>query len=156
MTKYFFGGGQMKKLLLATSLIIAALAPSAHAAPVEVLIVVLDQSGVKSLHKQTLPNGECRKFLVMLRENIRGGKLPVVLTLHDPEATGEVISAHCVLPDGKVETVGLLPPTTDGCAVVLKTPDGFLNMRKAPTMKSPVLAKLHRGDRVTYDAGRDV
>jgi hypothetical protein len=99
----------MKKLLLATGLTIAALAPSAHAAPVEVLIVVLDQSGVKSLHKQTVPNGECRKFLSMLRENVRGDKLPT-LTLQDPEVTGEVISAHCVLPDGKVETVDLLPP----------------------------------------------
>ena len=101
----------MKKLLLATGLIIAAHAPSAHAAPVEVLIVVLDQSGVKSLHKQIVPNGECRKFLSMLRENIREvGKLPT-LTLQDPEVTGEVISAHCVPPDGKVETVDLLPPT---------------------------------------------
>jgi hypothetical protein len=45
----------------------------------------------------------------MLRENIRGDKLPT-LTLQDPEVTGEVISAHCVLPDGKVETVDLLPP----------------------------------------------
>jgi hypothetical protein len=26
--------------------------------------------------------------------------------------------------------------TEDGCAVVLKTPDGFLNLRKAPTTKS--------------------
>jgi hypothetical protein len=69
----------MKKLLLATGLIIAAHAPSAHAAPVEVLIVVLDQSGVKSLHKQIVPNGECRKFLSMLRENIREvGKLPTL------------------------------------------------------------------------------
>jgi hypothetical protein len=46
--------------------------------------------------------------------------------------------------------------TLDGCAVVLKTPDGFLNMRNEPSMKSPVLAKLHRGDRVIYDVGREV
>jgi hypothetical protein len=99
MTKYF---------LLATSLIIAALAPSAHAA--EILIAVLDQSGIKSLHKQTLPNGECRKVLVMLRKHIGEDKLPT-LTLQDPEVTGTVHPAHCVLPDGKIETVELLPPT---------------------------------------------
>jgi acyl CoA:acetate/3-ketoacid CoA transferase beta subunit len=34
--------------------------------------------------------------------------------------------------------------TADGCAVVLKTPDGFLNLRKAPTTSSEVVAKLNR------------
>ena len=45
-----------------TGLIIVVLASTAHAAPVEVLIAVLDQAGVKSLHKQKMPNGECRKL----------------------------------------------------------------------------------------------
>jgi hypothetical protein len=29
----------------------------------------------------------------------------------------------------------------DNCAVVSKTPDGFLNVREAPTMKSKIIAK---------------
>jgi hypothetical protein len=32
--------------------------------------------------------------------------------------------------------------TADGCAVVLKTPDGFLNLRRTPTTGSEVVAKL--------------
>ena len=98
------------RLLFLLLVVLASVArSSAHAAPVEVLIAVLDQSGVKSLHKQTMPDGECRKLLMMLRENIRRDKLPT-LTLQNPEVTGEVISAHCVLPNGKIETVDLLPP----------------------------------------------
>jgi hypothetical protein len=40
----------------------------------------------------------------------------------------------------------------DNCAVVSKTPDGFLNVRKAPTMKSDIIAKIHPGDLVYADA----
>ncbi len=40
----------------------------------------------------------------------------------------------------------------DYCAVVSKTPDGFLNVRKAPTMKSEIIAKIHPGDLVHADA----
>jgi hypothetical protein len=36
--------------------------------------------------------------------------------------------------------------TEDGCAVVLKTPDGFLNLRKAPTTKSDIVKQLKQGD----------
>jgi hypothetical protein len=34
------------------------------------------------------------------------------------------------------------------CAVVTKTPDGFLNLRRAPTAKAPVVTKLRPGDRL--------
>jgi hypothetical protein len=40
----------------------------------------------------------------------------------------------------------------DYCAVVSKTSDGFLNVRKAPTMKSEIIAKIHPGDLVHADA----
>jgi hypothetical protein len=40
----------------------------------------------------------------------------------------------------------------DDCAVVSKTPDGFLNVRKAPTMKSDIIVKIHPGDLVYADA----
>ncbi len=42
--------------------------------------------------------------------------------------------------------------TADGCAVVLKTPDGFLSLRKAPTAKSGVITKLKQGDFLYVDA----
>jgi hypothetical protein len=41
--------------------------------------------------------------------------------------------------------------TADGCAVVLKTPDGFLNLRRTPTTGSEVVAKLSRGHRLYVD-----
>ena len=36
--------------------------------------------------------------------------------------------------------------TETGCAVVLKTPDGFLNLRQGPGTRFQVVAKLNRGD----------
>jgi hypothetical protein len=36
--------------------------------------------------------------------------------------------------------------TVDSCAVVLRTPDGFLNLRKAPSMKAKIIARLKPGD----------
>jgi hypothetical protein len=40
----------------------------------------------------------------------------------------------------------------DNCAAVSKTPDGFLNVREAPTMKSKIIAKIHPADLVYADA----
>jgi hypothetical protein len=34
------------------------------------------------------------------------------------------------------------------CAVVTKTPDGFLNLRRAPTTRAPVVTILRPGDRL--------
>jgi hypothetical protein len=34
----------------------------------------------------------------------------------------------------------------DGCAVVLKTPDGFLNLRQGPATNFRIIAKLYQGD----------
>jgi hypothetical protein len=44
--------------------------------------------------------------------------------------------------------------TEDGCAVVLKTPDGFLNLRKAPTTKSDIVTQLKQGDFLYVDTTR--
>jgi Bacterial SH3 domain len=51
-------------------------------------------------------------------------------------------------------SVRALKATEDGCAVVLKTPDGFLNLRKAPTAQSEVIAKLKQGDFLYVDTAR--
>jgi hypothetical protein len=92
----------MKRFLLMPLLLLAT-----PALAKDVLVVVLDQSGFKSLHKQVIPSEECRKLLANLRQNIHEGKLPVTLTLQEPVATGRVVSANCVLPDGSIETVDL-------------------------------------------------
>lgn len=35
--------------------------------------------------------------------------------------------------------------TADGCAIVLETPDGFLNLREAPMVGARIVAKLKPG-----------
>jgi hypothetical protein len=92
----------MKTLFLLPSLLLAT-----PAFAVDILLVVLDQSGVKSVHQQVIPSDQCRKFLDNLRQNIREGKLPVSLALQEPVATGRVVSANCILPNGSIKTVDL-------------------------------------------------
>jgi hypothetical protein len=43
--------------------------------------------------------------------------------------------------------------TADGCAVVLRTPDGFLNLRKAPMMGSKIVARLKPGELIDITEG---
>jgi hypothetical protein len=44
--------------------------------------------------------------------------------------------------------------TADGCAVVLQTPDGFLNLRESPSAKSRIVAELSRGDFLEVDTAQ--
>ena len=46
--------------------------------------------------------------------------------------------------------------TEDFCAVVLKTPDGFLALRQGPGTRFPVKLKLHQGDVLSADTRRCV
>jgi hypothetical protein len=41
--------------------------------------------------------------------------------------------------------------TADGCAVVLRTPDGFLSLRKLPTADSTAVARLLPGEMLDID-----
>jgi hypothetical protein len=47
---------------------------------------------------------------------------------------------------------GTAHATADGCAVVKRTPDGFLNMRSAPMMGAKIIAKLKPGNRLNIDS----
>ena len=49
-------------------------------------------------------------------------------------------------------TTGTKATGPDGCAVVSEPPDGFLNVRKAPTTKSKIITKIHPADLVYIDA----
>jgi uncharacterized protein YraI len=42
--------------------------------------------------------------------------------------------------------------TASGCAVVLRTPDGFLNVRTGPSMKAPIVGKFRPGDLIGIDS----
>jgi hypothetical protein len=44
--------------------------------------------------------------------------------------------------------------TADGCAVVLRTPDGFLNLREGPSVETRVVSKLSRGDLLYVDTAQ--
>jgi hypothetical protein len=46
---------------------------------------------------------------------------------------------------------GAAHATADGCAVVLRTPDGFLNVRAAPKMGSRILKRLKPGEIIGTD-----
>lgn len=46
--------------------------------------------------------------------------------------------------------------TEDFCAVVLKTPDGFLAMRSGPGMRFPIKMKLKQGDVLYADTRKCV
>jgi hypothetical protein len=48
---------------------------------------------------------------------------------------------------------GVAHATSDGCAVVLRTPDGFLNLRAEPSMKARIVARLKPGE-ILYDDSR--
>jgi hypothetical protein len=58
-----------------------------------------------------------------------------------------IMAAALFLTTGAAHATG-----PDNCAVVSKTPDGFLNVREAPTMKSKIIAKIHPADVVYADA----
>ena len=45
-------------------------------------------------------------------------------------------------------TAGTANATTESCAIVRKTPDGFLNMRYEPKMGSVIVGRLKPGDEV--------
>lgn len=44
--------------------------------------------------------------------------------------------------------------TADGCAVVLKTPDGFLSVREGPGTRFRVLTEVHRGETLLIDTAQ--
>ncbi|WP_027583716.1 SH3 domain-containing protein [Bradyrhizobium sp. Ai1a-2] len=54
---------------------------------------------------------------------------------------------------GTILSVAVTPAyaTIDGCAVVLPTPDGFLNLREAPTANSGVVGAFRPGQRLEVD-----
>ena len=50
---------------------------------------------------------------------------------------------------------GTAHATLDGCAVVLRTPDGFLNVRAAPKMGARIIARLKPGSFIYDDSKSD-
>ena len=85
----------MKRTLLAGIAALSVLGASAHAA--EILIAVMvDNHGLKTTHQTNLKDSFC----VSLVKSKNG--LPVTLTLPEPDFTGRVLEAYCVMPDASI------------------------------------------------------
>jgi hypothetical protein len=83
------------KTLLAL-ILTATLTSAARPDQTDVMVVVLNDGGHRSLHHQTVSHDTCSILLESL------SKVPVALTLRNPDAKGRVIDASCILPDGSM------------------------------------------------------
>jgi|SRR6516164_5322075 hypothetical protein len=94
----------LTRLTVITALIFTALRP-AHAAPEDLLVVVLKEAdGKTSMHYQPSPN--CMQFLTTVSQKMRE-KERVILTFEaSPKVTGEVLMAYCIHPDGSKSAAG--------------------------------------------------
>ena len=83
---------------MAASVILVAM--GAQSAAKDLLMVVLQTAdGRREMHYQASPN--CREFLKGFAKAKREGR-PVTLTFKEPPAaTGEVLEAYCIMPDGR-------------------------------------------------------
>jgi hypothetical protein len=91
----------MRKMLLAGVAALSVLSASAaHAA--EILIAaMIDNHGKTSGHQVTLKDTFCVILVNRFIEQAKNGQ-PVLLTLPEPDFTGRVLEAYCVMPDGSI------------------------------------------------------
>ena len=89
-----------KTLLLAGAALWILYASTAHAA--EILIAAMvDSHGITSGHQVNLKDTFCVALVNKFIEQSKTG-LPVTLTLPEPDFTGRVLEAYCVMPDGSI------------------------------------------------------
>jgi hypothetical protein len=87
----------MKKFLMTVVALMVLVSP---AVAKDVLFVVLeDAKGKTSAHHQL--SSTCEAFLDEFQKQKKEGT-PVHLTFEDPPATGKVLEAYCIKPDGTV------------------------------------------------------
>jgi hypothetical protein len=87
---------QMIKVVTAAAALALACFP---AAAKDVLVVVLeDAAGKTSMHHQA--TADCMAFLAGFMKRERGGVTTFLTFEAPPPATGKVLAAFCVLPDG--------------------------------------------------------
>jgi hypothetical protein len=90
----------MKRLLLVTVAALFLATGTAHAT--EILIAAMvDDHGLKTLHQINLKDNFCVGLVNRFAEQSKNG-LPVTLTLPEPDFTGRVLEAYCVMPNGSI------------------------------------------------------
>src|SRR5215510_10574110 len=91
----------MKKLLLAGVAALSVLGASAAHATEILIAAMVDNHGLQSIHKVSLKDTFCVTLVSRFTEQSTNG-LPVTLTLPEPDFTGRVLEAACIMPDGSV------------------------------------------------------
>jgi hypothetical protein len=94
----------MRKVFLVNVAALSVLwASAAHAA--DVLVVLMQRDGKPDkpeVHYQAVKEGNCAQLVAEFREQAKQG-LSIMLTFKaPPEATGKVLEATCILPDGSI------------------------------------------------------
>jgi hypothetical protein len=80
------------------TIVVIVFAVTAHGA--ELLIALMqDEAGRRTIHQASLKDGYCVELVTRFGKQAKNG-LPVTLTLPEPDFTGIVVEAYCVMPDG--------------------------------------------------------
>jgi len=75
----------------------------------DMLLVILEEevSGKNGAHQRLMTRDKCLEVLQLVENQTRQG-LRMTLSLLDPPATGRVVAAHCIHPDGSYDSVEVL------------------------------------------------
>jgi hypothetical protein len=91
----------VKKLLLSGIATLSVLNASAAHATEILIAVMVDNHGLKTTHQTNLKDSFCVSLVNRFAEQSKNG-LPVTLTLPEPDFTGRVLEAYCVMPDASI------------------------------------------------------
>jgi hypothetical protein len=91
----------MRTKLLLTSIVALFLTTGAVHANEILIVAMVDNHGLKSVHKVILKDSFCVLYVNRFVEQSKNGS-PVTLTLPEPDFTGRVLEAHCIMPDGSI------------------------------------------------------
>jgi len=92
----------MKAAIIAGCVALSMQCASSGAHAAEILIAYMaDDHGLKTIHKVSLKDTFCVTLVNRFTEQSKNG-LPVTLTLPEPDFTGRVLEAACIMPDGSV------------------------------------------------------
>ena len=94
----------MKAAIIAGCVVLSVSFGASGAHATEILLAVMHESGKKpELHKVNLKDGACIQLLANFREQAKNNR-PIWLTLPQPDYTGMVIEAYCIMPDGSKQS----------------------------------------------------
>jgi hypothetical protein len=99
-TKLVAEWASMKRLFLTGVAALFLATGTAHASEILIALMV-DDHGLRTVHQVSLKNSFCVTLVNRFVEQSKNGS-PVTLTLPEPDFTGRVLEASCVMPDGSI------------------------------------------------------